>query len=69
MNPETVDSLTSSLDNPLAVLASAVGDERAAAMLREFITEEVLGQVAALAAARESLAARRRARGGRGRRG
>jgi|RhiMetdeSRZDD1v2_1073273.scaffolds.fasta_scaffold149243_3 AcrR family transcriptional regulator len=30
----------------LALVRSAVGDERAAAMLREFITEEVLGQVA-----------------------
>ncbi|HWD44902.1 MAG TPA: TetR family transcriptional regulator [Actinomycetota bacterium] len=30
----------------LALIRSAVGDERAAAMLREFITEEVLGQVA-----------------------
>jgi AcrR family transcriptional regulator len=33
--------------NPLlALVRSAVGDEHAAAMLREFITEEVLGQVA-----------------------
>jgi AcrR family transcriptional regulator len=30
----------------LALVRSAVGDERAAAMLREFITEEVLGQIA-----------------------
>jgi AcrR family transcriptional regulator len=30
----------------LALIRSAVGDERAAAMLREFITEEVLGQLA-----------------------
>jgi AcrR family transcriptional regulator len=30
----------------LAIVRSAVGDERAAAMLREFITEEVLGQIA-----------------------
>jgi AcrR family transcriptional regulator len=30
----------------LALVRSAVGDEHAAAMLREFITEEVLGQVA-----------------------
>jgi AcrR family transcriptional regulator len=30
----------------LAVIRSAVGDERAAAMLREFITEELLGQIA-----------------------
>jgi len=30
----------------LALVRSAVGDERAAAMLREFITEEVLGRVA-----------------------
>ena len=30
----------------LALVRSAVGDERAAAMLREFITEEVLGQLA-----------------------
>jgi AcrR family transcriptional regulator len=30
----------------LALIRSAVGDERAAAMLREFITEEVLGQIA-----------------------
>ena len=30
----------------LALLRSAVGDERAAGMLREFITEEVLGQIA-----------------------
>jgi AcrR family transcriptional regulator len=33
--------------NPLlALIRSAVGDEHAAAMLREFITEEVLGQIA-----------------------
>jgi AcrR family transcriptional regulator len=33
--------------NPLlALVRSAVGDEHAAAMLREFITEEVLGQIA-----------------------
>jgi AcrR family transcriptional regulator len=31
----------------LALIRSAVGDERAAAMLREFITEEVLGPIAA----------------------
>ena len=30
----------------LALVRSAVGDEHAAAMLREFITEEVLGQIA-----------------------
>jgi len=30
----------------LALIRSAVGDEQAAAMLREFITEEVLGQIA-----------------------
>jgi AcrR family transcriptional regulator len=30
----------------LAIVRSAVGDEHAAAMLREFITEEVLGQIA-----------------------
>jgi AcrR family transcriptional regulator len=30
----------------LALVRSAVGDERAAAMLREFITEEILGQIA-----------------------
>jgi AcrR family transcriptional regulator len=30
----------------LALVRSAVGDEQAAAMLREFITEEVLGQIA-----------------------
>jgi AcrR family transcriptional regulator len=30
----------------LALIRSAVGDEHAAAMLREFITEEVLGQIA-----------------------
>jgi Tetracyclin repressor-like, C-terminal domain len=30
----------------LALVRSAVGDERAAAMLREFITEEVLGRIA-----------------------
>ena len=30
----------------LALVRSAVGDERAAAMLREFITEEVLGEIA-----------------------
>ena len=30
----------------LALVRSAVGDERAAALLREFITEEVLGQIA-----------------------
>jgi AcrR family transcriptional regulator len=30
----------------LALIRSAVGDERAAAMLREFITEEILGQLA-----------------------
>src|SRR5687768_1986759 len=30
----------------LALVRSAVGDERAAAMLREFITEEVLGPIA-----------------------
>jgi AcrR family transcriptional regulator len=30
----------------LALIRSAVGDDRAAAMLREFITEEVLGQLA-----------------------
>ena len=30
----------------LALVRSAVGDEQAAAMLREFITEEILGQVA-----------------------
>jgi AcrR family transcriptional regulator len=30
----------------LAIVRSAVGDERAAAMLREFITEEVLGPIA-----------------------
>ena len=30
----------------LALVRSAVGDDRAAALLREFITEEVLGQVA-----------------------
>jgi AcrR family transcriptional regulator len=30
----------------LALIRSAVGDERAAAVLREFITEEVLGQLA-----------------------
>jgi AcrR family transcriptional regulator len=30
----------------LALLRSAVGDEHAAAMLREFITEEVLGEIA-----------------------
>jgi AcrR family transcriptional regulator len=30
----------------LALIRSAVADERAAAMLREFITEEVLGQIA-----------------------
>jgi AcrR family transcriptional regulator len=30
----------------LALVRSAVGDEQAAAMLREFITEEILGQIA-----------------------
>ena len=30
----------------LALIRSAVGDQQAAAMLREFITEEVLGQIA-----------------------
>ncbi len=30
----------------LALIRSAVGDEQAAAMLREFITEEVLGEIA-----------------------
>ncbi|HEV3505374.1 MAG TPA: TetR/AcrR family transcriptional regulator, partial [Actinomycetes bacterium] len=30
----------------LALVRSAVGDEHAAAMLREFITEEVLGEIA-----------------------